>query len=310
MFFLISVRPAVFFASLSIGLLLLPRPATAQTTPPESTPALLKMPVRGGSLALKVTDFVAARQLVIDAAAKVGAEVMGGKTFVIEKGRKHGYVHLRLSTERLPQLLPMIRPVGTLASDDLSTTEQVSNYEDLGRRIERLRKHQSRLDELLHSRRNLRGSDILYVQERLFRAGVDEEQLQQARLDMERQSRMAQITVTMFEPLPIIKPVTPIVAAQNSFAHWFDNGKRRAQWRRDQLMARIATGLAFALVYAPIWLPLSIIGLLLLRAIWQRRGAISRTLGEIAKRGKSILRNRHHPITTVAATIPSLPNES
>lgn len=295
-------RRVVLIAALTTGILSPSRPTVAQTLPangstvlPGSNSAQLQMPVRGGSLALKVSDFVAARQQVIDAAAKVGAEVTGGKTFVSEKGRKHGYVNLRLSTDRLPQLLPTIRAAGTLASDDLSTTEQVSNYEDLGRRIERLRKHQSRLDELLHSRRNLRGSDILYVQERLFRAGVDEEQLLQARLDMERQSRTARLTVTLFEPVPAIKPLAPMAAARKSFAHWFDNGKRRAEWRRDQLMAQVATGAAFALVYAPIWLPLVVVGTLLLRAIWSRRVRIFHAIREIIQYGKSFLPDKHRP---------------
>ena len=244
--------------------------------PPVAARPDTSLPVHSGSLTLKVPDFLAARQRLMSAATNAGAQITGGKTTVDEKGRKHGFVHLSVSADRLPELLPKLRAVGTLASDDLTTVNQSSEYENLAGRVRQLKKHEARLDELLHSRRNLRGSDILYVQERLFRTGVDAEQLMQAQTEIERHSRTARFFITLFEPLPV---AVPVVAAQRGFTHTFTNACKRAEFRRDVLVTQIATAGAFALVYAPVWLPVFAAGFLLVRFVWLRRTHIVLAVG-------------------------------
>ncbi len=282
---------AITFAALSPA----PRPARAQEVALASPPATARMPAWGGAVILKVPNFVAARQKVMDAAGVLGAEVTRGRTFVSEKGRRHGFVELRVTADRLPELLPTIRGVGVLSADNLATTEQASGYEDLGRRVTQLGKHQARLDALLHSRRNLRGSDILFIEERLYRADVDAASLTQQQSDMERRSHTARITVTLFEPLPV--GVTPAAPTRQGVAHWFGNGKRRAEWHRDQLLARTAVGIAFALVYAPLWLPLFVLAFLAARFAWARRVFLLRVTGTAAGAIRAALTRRVTPPT-------------
>lgn len=237
------------------------------------------MPVRGASLTLKVPDFAEARTRLFAAASDAGAQVTDGQTIVDAKGRKHGYLSLSLPADALPRLLPAIRAVGVLASDRITTGDASVEYAQLAARIVALRKHQSRLDALLSSGRNLRGSDILYVQERLFRSGVDEGELAQNRRNIEQRSRVAQVTVTIFEPLAVVQPAQTVRAVPRTLAQVYHNAVRRAEYRRGELTNRLLTVCAFVMVYAPLWIP--VFGLVAF-LLWYYRAVLAHALRQLA----------------------------
>ena len=130
------------------------------------------------------------------------------------------------------------------------------------RRAGKLREHSQRLDSILQSRRRLRGSDILYVRERLFRAGIDEATLLQRRADMERAGRSATLVVTLFEP-----GASPVVAQVRADpAGWWSRATRRAGSDLNELFMRATFGGAYLLYFAPLWIPgLVILWLLYIR---------------------------------------------
>lgn len=112
----------------------------------------------------------------------------------------------------------------------------------------------------------MRGSDILYIQERLFRAGLDQESLAQERIDLARGADSANVLLTMFEPMPV-KPMPKMphtvgehVAATFSTA-WIS-------FRRFGL--GVTSDLAFLLVYAVVWVPITIVAWLVLRKLWRQ----------------------------------------
>ena len=235
-------------------------PARAQEAP-ASLPN--RMPIRGGSIIVKVPDFAAARDRVTSAARREGAEILEGKTVVNQKGWKHGWINLRVSAERAPILLQAVREMGKLYSESAGTVENVSEYEQLERRIARIREHQKRLDGILKGSRKLRGSDILYVQERLFRAGIDEGELLQRRLDLERAARTSVVTVTLFEPgAPPIPPRERI-----DIAAGFTRGIGNAWLALQRTCSRAATAAAYVLVFAPFWIPALILAALMYRLL-------------------------------------------
>ncbi len=234
------------------------------------TEAAPRMPARGGTIVIKVDDYLQARQRVLDAAQQEGAEVVGAITRVNPKGRKSGWVRLQLPVERLPSLIPAIKSTGKLYGENLSTTEHVSEYEELERRVNRLREHEQRLGTLLESGRRLRGSDILYVQERMFRASVDEGLLMQRRVDLTRAARAGTLVVEMFEP----EPVRALDIARIDLGQWFMRGRTAAGLTFQRAMARGVTLSAYLLVFAPVWVPALAVVLLLLRWLWRRRGVI------------------------------------
>jgi hypothetical protein len=249
---------------------------------------------RRGEVVVKVERFEAARERILQALALQGAELIEAKTLVNEKGRKHGWITVRLASDRLPDALPVVRSAGKLSAEDIQTSDYSSDYESLARRAERLKEHQIRLAGILSSERRLRGSDVLYVQERLFRASVDEGLLLQQRQDIASKSRFCVLTIRLFEPMP----TRTMDRVRLDVAGHFASAKARALDIVDKKRAQAVTASAYALVFAPIWVPL------LIDPLWLHRE-------EIARRAKSIsvvlyaqLPDRlRQPITSVRAAM-------
>jgi len=232
--------------------------------------------LRGGTITLKVDDFEAARRKIVAAAEAQGATLADARVEVNDKGRRHGWIRLAIPADQLGALLADVRASGKLYSENITTNNRASEYEDLGRRVIRLREHQTRLSALLKNGRKLRGSDILYVQERLFRAGVDEGMLQQRQTDLSRASQGSSVVVALFEPIP----VSASAQARVNLAHWWATGCERASWSLKRNLARGATASAYALVWSPLWLPTLVVALFLLRFVaarWRRSEASAQT---------------------------------
>jgi hypothetical protein len=269
---------------LIIGLLGISRAWGQDTAKPDVTAQMLD---RTGMVVLKVSDYDAARRLVMGTALTQGAELMDSKTQVNEKGRKHGWLRLRIGADRLPDLLPALDGAGKLYAENVQTTDHISEYEELARRVGRLQQHEGRIAGVLQSPRHMRGSDILYLQERLFRAGVDESLLSQQRLDLERSAQTSTVLIELFEPgtMPDSEVNKPSDLAQH-----YASAVRLAHQGITHQMARGATASAYALVYAPVWVPGLLVAFFLLRWTWKRRrewgfgmiGMLARCLSQLA----------------------------
>lgn len=251
---------------------------------------------RSGVVTMKVDDYDSVRAQVLAQARSEGGELLDAKTEVNPKGKKHGWLRLRLPANRLPRLIPQVQTDGKLYAETVATVDNASEYAQLARRIESLQQHQKRLSGVLESPRKMRGSDVLYLQERLFRANVDEGMLRQQRVDFERSAVQSALTVSLFEPGA--EPTPP--AARVNLSGWFNASFRRAWDTLTRQAARGATVAAYALVYAPFWLPALIVALFLLRALWTRRQAIARGLMTLTAGAARALRAvwdaRHQPI--------------
>jgi hypothetical protein len=205
-----------------------------------------------------VIDYDAARQRLLDAALGQGAELADARMEGNFQGKKHGWMRFRMEADRLPALLAAVQGVGKLYSQHLTSAEHISEYEELQRRIGRLQEHQQRLASVLASPRRLRGSDILYLQERLFRAGVDEGLLRQRRLDLERSARTGTLVVELFEPEP---------RRAMDLGNYYAGAALRARAALFRIVARwLAVG-AYIVAFAPLWLP----ALVMARVIWRRQ---------------------------------------
>ncbi len=234
--------------------------AWGQTVAAQTMP--VEMPIRGGEIVVKVPGFDAARSQVLGAASAQGAELLDARTLVDAKGRKHGWLRLRLPSAHLPALLDAVQGIGPLYGESIATSDHASEYEELARRIFRLRQHEARLSGILESGRRLRGGDLLYVQERLFRASVDESLLAQRRADLERDTQLNTLKVQLFEPgsLPPGQPMgrTPAGAYHQVL------GLARASL--DRQLDHGAGEVAYGVAFAPLWLPLLLV--LTLAAVW------------------------------------------
>lgn len=254
----------------SVSLLLLSSFAVGQSATakpsPASSPGAHPVVHEGVAVTVKVDDFEAARQKVIAAATAHGGKIADAKIDVSGKGRKSGWMRITVPADQLRVIMPEMYGLGKLYGDKMLTSDKTSEFETLARRMDQLGKHQTRLSGVLGQPRRMRGSDILYLQERLFRAGVDEESLAQQRLDIARRSASANVILTMFEPIPV-KPAPKLphtvgehVAATFSSA-WIS-------FRRFGL--RVTGDVAFLLVYAVVWLPIAILSWILGKRIWKK----------------------------------------
>ena len=159
-------------------------------------------------------------------------------------------------------------------------------FRSLARRIFRLQQHEARLSGILESGRRLRGGDLLYVQERLFRASVDESLLAQRRADLERDAQLNILKVQLFEPGTLPPGQTRGDGPGGAYHQVL--GLAQASFNRQ--LAHAAGELAYGVVFAPLWLPLVLVFLAL--AVWiarQRQTFIAR-LRRMFRRGFRLAR--------------------
>ena len=173
---------------------------------PSMVQAADSVATRGAALVLKVEAFEAARQKVSELTLSSGGAVREAHSQVVEKGRRHGTVQLLVPAEKLEPLLAQLRGLGIPSGERVTTLEHWAESEELARRAERSKGHQVRLNGLLSSGRKLRGSDVLYVEERLVRAENDEDMLRLQREKLLRATALSKVTVVLFEPPALPKP--------------------------------------------------------------------------------------------------------
>lgn len=169
-------------------------------TAPGAVQAADSVATRGAALVLKVEKFETARQKVSELVVGNGGAVREAHSQVAEKGRRFGTVQLSVPAEKLEPLLTQLRSLGTPSGERVTTLERWAESEELARRAERSKSHQVRLNGLLGSGRRLRGSDVLYVEERLVRAENDEDVLRLQREKLLRATTVSRVTVVLFEP--------------------------------------------------------------------------------------------------------------
>jgi hypothetical protein len=239
-------------------------PAQTAAAPPET---LGEMLARQGTVVLKVPNYDSARRSVTDMSRDNGGETLEVHTYVDGKGRKYGWLTFRLPADRLTAVIPVVKGVGILYSEKVASADNISLYEELARRVLRLQQHEQRLSGILASPRRMRGSDILFLQERLFRASVDESLLSQQRVDLERASRSATLLVSLFEPGTFPSPRPAAINLTGRFRA----GALVAHEALMEQAARASTALAYIVTYAPLWIPALVLGVILLIMVWRNR---------------------------------------
>jgi hypothetical protein len=187
---------------------------------------------RGAAITLKVTSFTEARKQVSDLAQSHQGAVSDRHTVSSEKGHESGWMRVQVPKAELDGFLTDVRQLGTIYGEKLSYDDGSSRYQQLGERAERLSQHERRLSSVLTMKR-LRGSDILYVQDRILRTTVDEDSLRDERAAIPRQAASSSVIVTLFEPsFTQDLPRTPLGHVREAFV---DAGKNLAKTALDLL---------------------------------------------------------------------------
>lgn len=223
-----------------------------------------ELTTKNAAITLKVASFAAARDKVLEIVKSSKGKMADGEVQVVPKGRQHGWMRVQIPAGELQGFLSQIRPLGTLYGEDISTVGGASEDEELQSRIEELAKHEQRLMTILQSPKRMRGSDILFIQDRIFRAGMDKRLLGQRRRDLARQAENSSVLITLFEP----EPVKPAPRVATGIGDRFTIGLTNAWGALGTFFGRLTTAFALILVYSLIWVPIGIA----LWFLWRRFG--------------------------------------
>jgi hypothetical protein len=158
--------------------------------------------VRGASITLKVPSFSEAQANLVQLANGAGGKVADQRREVSDKGKASGWFRVIVPKAKLDSLIGDVRSLGSVYGENLTQVGHQRESTELEDRATRLAQHRDRLAALLDSKRNLRGSDLLYVQERLFRAGVDQDMLRRQKEALASDAANSSVIVTLFEPDP------------------------------------------------------------------------------------------------------------
>jgi hypothetical protein len=231
-----------------------------------AAPQAPKAVIRSGAITLKVPDFGAARAEVSQVALNCGGQVAGGQARVSDKGRSHGWLRLVVPESQLDRAMTQLRSAGGVYGESLAQHDLAPEVQELASRTVRLQQHQDRLSGVLRSPRQLRGSDILFFQERLFRAGLDQDLLGHRREQMISSTNMSNISVYLFEPNSVVQrpPIPRTLGEKTAYAFgsaWKSFSKFAAQ------LGLLAAGIV---VYGIVWIPILLLAILIWRKLAPR----------------------------------------
>lgn len=173
---------------------------------------------RGAAITVKVSSYDQAEKALFDLAQKYSGTEADRQRASSEKGRHSGWWRVLVPKANLDAFLGDIRGLGKVYGENLTLQNHADEYADLGHRAIRLREHEQRLSGILQASRRLRGGDILFVQERIFRASVDQDLLTQRREALARSAGTSSVIVKFFEPIEVKEePQGPLGRAKAAF---------------------------------------------------------------------------------------------
>jgi len=202
--------------------------------------------IRSGSIVLKVSDYDQARSRVMRLAGARGAVLHEESSEANFSGERHGNIILELDAAQFRPMMEDVRRIGKLYSEQVQTSDQTSYCQKLEKRISLLGQNEVELVAFLHSPRRMRGSDILFVQYRLYESRVRAADAAQERADTARRARKALINVALFEPEP---------HKTFDWSNWHAVASYRAKGSFLYVTRKLVTGFYLVAFLAPYWIP-------------------------------------------------------
>lgn len=231
---------------------ILPTYAATESSSPITSVTLNSAGVaaQSGSIVLKVSDYGQARSDVMKLADAQGATLRDESSEANFNGERHGNIILDMNAAQLRPMMEGIRQIGKLYSERVQTSDQTSYYQKLEKRISLLNQNEGELLSFLHSPRRMRGSDILFVQSRLYQSRVESADAAQERADMARRAQKASINIELFEPEP---------HKTFDWHNWHAAASYRAKSSFLYVTRKLITGLYMVVFFAPFWIPILLV---------------------------------------------------
>ncbi len=226
-----------------------------ETRPVSPLPTMAtRMLIRTGNLRLRVEDVVKAHEEVSRIAREANGYV-ANTSLSSEQGPTFASITLRLPAEELDSVIARVSKLGKVLSKDISTEEVTEEYVDLSSRKRNLQREEERLLELL--KRAGKVSDLLQVEQELARVRGEIEIISGRMRYLENRVSLSTLTVHLEGPQPTPTTGGPVWTAKDVW--------------RQAVRSLLETGRGLAsmgiwlVVYLPIWLPLLLVLIWLLR---------------------------------------------
>lgn len=171
--------------------------ASAQSTAPDEAPIPKKL-VRNANLHLEVADAGKALRRIDSLMAPIGAFIANSQV-MHQNDRRTINLSLRVPSEKLDTTLAVIRTLGTLQNEEISTQDITKEYADNETRLAVKEQSLTRLRAMMETKA-ARLSDLLEIERELSRVIADVEQMKGARRFYDQQVSMSLVSVMLSEP--------------------------------------------------------------------------------------------------------------
>jgi len=218
------------------------------------------MLIRTAALRVRVEDVAKAHEEV----ARIAREAHGyiaETTFSSESGPASASITLRIPSQGLDSAMDRIAALGKLLSKQINAQEVTEEYVDLTSRRRNLAREEQRLLDLLQRAGKMR--DLLEVESILARVRGEIEQISGRMRYLENRVSLSTIRVQLEGPQPRVNVGGPVWTASDV--------------SREASRSLISTGRGLATmgiwigVYAPVWLPIAVFFIWLIRKTTPRR---------------------------------------
>jgi hypothetical protein len=152
------------------------------------------------SVTLKVPKYSDAVASIRRSAEAHEGTVLGSSSQTNEKGGESGWIRLSVGSDQLAGLLGEVKALGKVFGERSTRTDHRNEIDELRKRSERLAEHTARLRGVLSGDKRMRGSDILFLQDRLLRATLDHDLLDLATEKLAHSGKQATVNLILFEP--------------------------------------------------------------------------------------------------------------
>jgi len=176
--------------------------------------------IREGSLTLEVSGRAEARGRALEAARRLGADILADES---SEGDDGGAASMTFAIDsgKLPQLIEALSPLGRVLSRETSAQDVTEEWVDLDSRLANAKAVRTRLEELLRFKTS-KLADVVLVERELERVGSELEQMEGRKKYLAARTERARLCVRFQQPPKIVSSTAGIGASlREGFASAF-----------------------------------------------------------------------------------------
>lgn len=176
--------------------------------------------IREGSLTIEVSGRAEARGRALEAARRLGADVLADEAAEDDDGGAASMT-FAVDSNKLPQLIEALSPLGRVIARETSAQDVTEEWVDLDARLTNARAVRARLNTLLRFK-TTKLADVVLVERELERVGSELEQMEGRKKYLAARTERARLCVHFQQPPKIVSSTSSIAASlRDGFASAF-----------------------------------------------------------------------------------------